>query len=132
LVPPKDARHRTAAYNHIMTTPRMPHDDLAAALAARQELGPDYDAAFVEKVVERVEQTIDVRLNAHSRAQTQHEQQSAKDERKLSFTIACVSLGVSVPLTAIAARHADALGMLIVWIGLVMVNMANALRGRRH
>lgn len=120
------------AYNHIMTTPRMPHDDLTAALAVRQELGPDYDAAFVEKVVERVEQTIDLRMNTHTRTQAQVEQQNAKEDRKVTLTIACVSMGVSIPLTAIAAATTEAPGIMIVWAGIVMVNVAHALRGRRR
>ena len=132
MVRPEDARRRVVAYNHIMTTPRMPHDDLTAALAARQELGPDYDAAFVEKIVERVEQTIDVRMNANARTQAQIDQQNAREDRKVTITIACVSLGVSIPLTAIAAGTADAPGIMIVWAGIVMVNVANALRGRRR
>jgi hypothetical protein len=110
----------------------MPHDDLTAALAARRELGPDYDAAFVEKVVERVEQTIDVRMNAHTRTQAQVDLESAKEDRKVTLTVACVSLVVSIPLTAIAAVQADVPGILIVWLGIVMINVAHALRGRRH
>jgi hypothetical protein len=127
-----DAGFHPVPYKNIMTTPPMPPDDLTAALAARRELGPEYDAAFVEKVVERVEQTIDMRMNAHVRTQAQLSEQNAKEERKVALTIACVSLGLSIPLTAIVGGEVGTFGILIVWIGLVMVNVANALRGRRH
>jgi hypothetical protein len=119
-------------YKHIMTTPPKPPDDLAATLAARRELGPDYDAAFVEKVVERVEHTIDLRMSAHTRTQAQLDEQNAKEERKVALTIACVSLGLSIPLTAIVAGEVGTVGILVVWIGLVMINVANSLRGRRR
>ncbi len=39
-----------------MTTPRLPREDLTAAMAARRELGPDYDDAFIETVVDRIEE----------------------------------------------------------------------------
>ncbi|MFD0533827.1 hypothetical protein ACFQY7_08605 [Actinomadura luteofluorescens] len=47
-----------------MTTPRLPRDDLTAAMAARRELGPDYDDAFIETVVDRIEETLDARAAA--------------------------------------------------------------------
>jgi hypothetical protein len=132
LVPLRDVRRGAVPYNHIMTTPRKPDDDLAATLAARRELGPDYDAAFVEKVIERVEQTLDDRMSTHKRTQAQVDLQNARDDRKVTLTVACVSLGISIPLTAIAETEAGATGILIVWVGLVMINIAYALRGRRH
>lgn len=41
---------------------------------------------------------------------------------KASFVIAIISLGVAIPLTAIAAGVSGLPGLLIVWVGLVMVN----------
>jgi hypothetical protein len=50
-----------------MTTPRLPREDLTAAMAARRELGPDYDDAFIETVVDRIEEALDARAAAGPR-----------------------------------------------------------------
>lgn len=43
---------------------------------------------------------------------------------KASFVIAIISLGVAIPLTAIAAGVSGLPGLVIVWIGLVLLNVA--------
>lgn len=122
-----------------MTTPGLPRDDLAAALQARRELGPDYDAAFAESLAERIDQTMAARLAAYRGAApapapvpaAAHERANAAGERKVTITIACVSLGVSIPLSGIAAGMHSLAALMIIWTGIVMVNLTNALR-RRH
>jgi hypothetical protein len=121
-----------------MTTPGLPRDDLAAALQARRELGPDYDAAFADSLVERVDQTIAARmaagrgtpLGADPAALRAYDRANADGERKVTIMIACVSLGVSIPLSGIAAGMHSLAALLIIWTGIVMVNLANALRRR--
>lgn len=49
---------------------------------------------------------------------------------KASLALAIVSLGVGVPLTAIATNQAGVVGLVISWIGIVGVNFVYA-RGRR-
>jgi hypothetical protein len=115
-----------------MTTPGLPHEDLKAAFAARQELGPEYDAAFAESVVDRVQQTVDARMSSHLRARSDLDRREAAGDRKVTITVACVSLGVSIPLTAIAATQAGFAGLLVAWIGLVLINLGYALRPHRH
>jgi len=117
----------------------LPRDDLAAALQARRELGPDYDAAFAESLAERVDQTLQARLAAYQSPppgldpmrREAYEHSNAAGERKVTVAIACVSLGASIPLTGIAAGMNSLAAMLIIWTGIVMVNLASALR-RRH
>jgi hypothetical protein len=121
-----------------MTTPGLPRDDLAAALQARKELGPDYDAAFAESLAERVDQTVAARLAAARGAPLgddlavlrAYDRANAAGERKVTVAIACTSLAVSIPLTGIAAGIHSLAAMLIIWTGIVMVNLANALRRR--
>jgi hypothetical protein len=122
-----------------MTTPGLPRDDLAAALQARRELGPDYDAAFVETLADRVDQAIAARLTAARDASTgaapavpkaYDRGAVAAGERKVTITIACVSLGVSIPLSGIAAGMHSLSALLIIWTGIVMINLANAVRRR--
>lgn len=116
----------------------LPREDLAAALEARRELGPDYDAAFAESLVERIDQTIEARLNGPQRSRTDLEQayllklqqDNARGERKVSVAVACVSLGVSIPLSGIAAGMHSLAFLVIIWTGIVLINMAHALRRR--
>ncbi len=103
-----------------MTTPGLPRDELTASLAARRELGPDYDAAFVEALAERIEAAAAVRRPP----------ESAKGERAAALTVACVSLGVSIPTSAIAVSQSGLAGLVVVWGAICLINVAYALRRR--
>lgn len=107
-----------------MTTSDLPRDDLAASLAARRELGPDYDAAFVEAVAERIERGVAARRPALA--------ESERGERAVTIVVACVSLGISIPITAIAAASAGLAGIVVVWLAIAVINVAFALRPRRR
>ncbi|HEY7483481.1 MAG TPA: hypothetical protein VH912_03380 [Streptosporangiaceae bacterium] len=119
-----------------MTTPELPRDDVAAALKARRELGPDYDAAFADSLVERVEQMVQARLNGQlgprpeldSMVRLKYEQDQARGERKVRTAVAIVSLGVAIPLTGIAAGLHSLAFLVIIWTGIVLINLANAVR----
>ncbi|HZE31547.1 MAG TPA: hypothetical protein VE198_08945 [Actinoallomurus sp.] len=105
-----------------MNTSELPRGDLAASLAARRELGPDYDAAFVDAVAERIQQATATRRTMSV--------ETEKGERAVTVTIACVSLGVSIPVTAIAAVQAGLAGLVVVWLAIAAINVAFALRPR--
>ncbi len=98
-----------------------------AALAARRELGPDYEAALAESFADRIEQTVAERTEAALRER--HQQSLGWDTE--GFVIALVSLGISIPLTAIAAWADNVAGMIVAWTGLVGINVANAWGRRR-
>lgn len=117
----------------------LPREDLAAALQARRELGPDYDAAFAESLVERIDQTIEARLHggspsAHPNLEQAYllklQQDNARGERRVSVSIAVVSLIASIPLSGIAAGMHSLAFLVIVWTGVVLINMAHAIRRR--
>ncbi len=48
------------------------------------------------------------------------------------FVLAIVSLGIGVPLTAISSSTAGLPGLLVVWIGIVLVNLVYARSRRRQ
>ncbi|MGI5169245.1 hypothetical protein ACQEU3_33360 [Spirillospora sp. CA-253888] len=119
-----------------MTTPRLPREDLKAAVAARRELdlGPEYDDAFLETVVDRIEEALQARAaeNAPRRAKTaKHVARQDSADRSAGLALAIVSLVASVPLSAIGVSQADLPGLLIVWVGIVLVNVAFLMRPRR-
>jgi hypothetical protein len=117
-----------------MTTPSLPRDELTAALAARQELGHEYDDAFVESLAARIEETLAVRMAAHPHAAPATPQ---RPPRRVSYgggtdlALAIVSLAAAIPLSAIAVVNAGNGGLFLVLAAIVMINFAHALRPRR-
>ena len=97
-------------------------DELHATIEARREVGPELEPELIDQFVERIEKRI---------AETAKPKQPVKrdntgDEKRLALAI--VSLFVAIPLTAIGVTQADLVGLAIVWIGIVLVNLAYSLR----
>jgi hypothetical protein len=108
-----------------MTTPGLPREDLTAAMAARRELGPDYDDAFIESLVDRIEGTLAARqatAPAH-RYRRDPAEPRAKGGRDNALVLAIVSLVTAIPLSGIAAGVAGIPGLLVAWSAIVLVNV---------
>lgn len=101
--------------------------DLTAAAHARRELGPEYEAALVESFLERLDRDIDERLNAKAAGSPAGRRTSADS----SIPVALGSLGLGVPLSAIAGGTGHLGGLLVAWTGIVAVNAAHAWGRRR-
>lgn len=112
-----------------MTNPRLPRDDLTAAMAARRELGPDYDDAFIETVVERIEETLEARAAPRPRSRREPEPRHAEHDHSLAM--AALSLLAAIPLSAIGVGNAGLPGLLLVIAGIVLVNVTYTFRPRR-
>ena len=106
--------------------------DVEAALAARRELGTDYEEAIAAGLLDRVDQLAVMRAGDLRReADRGHEVVRAeRDSRRQRFVLGIISLGVGVPITAISANSVEPgiVGMLISWAGIVGVNVAAGLR----
>jgi hypothetical protein len=116
-----------------MTTPGLPRDDLAAALAARRELGPDYDDAFIETLVDRIEETLAARqaaATAHRAKRDRDLGKRARQQRDNHLALAIVSLIVAVPLSGIAAGTVGLPGLLVAWAAIVAVNIVYGVLSR--
>jgi hypothetical protein len=96
--------------------PLVPREELHAAIEARRDL-PELEEQLVDGFVERIEQRIDARIDA--RLRTRERPRRAEDRR---LGLALVSLGVSIPLTAIAVGTAGLVGLIVVWTAIVVVN----------
>ncbi|WP_206184924.1 hypothetical protein [Thermoactinospora rubra] len=103
--------------------------DLRASLDARRELGPDYEAALVESFVERLDQAIAARVREEVRAQRPKKAKGGGGSGP-AVPVAICSLIFGIPLTAITAEKAGIVGLLVVWIGIAVVNVAVALASR--
>ncbi|MEU8029023.1 hypothetical protein AB0C13_10320 [Streptomyces sp. NPDC049099] len=111
--------------------------ELDATVRARADLGADYDSAladsFLEKVEQRIDDAVDRRVRRHlaeQRMETARGPRRPKDadtwpER---FGFAIVSLVLAIPLTAIGGGIAGTAGTLVTWLGIVGVNVAQAVR----
>ncbi|WP_067796443.1 hypothetical protein [Actinomadura formosensis] len=113
-----------------MTIPRLPREDLTAAMAARRELGPDYDDAFIEKVVDRIEEALGTRAAAPRPGRRPAPPASRGGERDHSLAMAVLSLLAAIPLSAIGVVNAGLPGLLFAIAGIVLINFTYAFRPR--
>ena len=117
-------------------------DEITASVAAHQDLGPRYDAAVAEGLVERIGEEIDKRVDA--RLRTMNQQAPATPPAAPPATqargggsglpIAVVSLIFGTGATSVvlsnAANNAIAqtLMVLLIWAAIAVINVANARR----
>jgi hypothetical protein len=113
-----------------MTNIDLPPEELSAALAARLELGKAYERDLAESFIDRIEKSIDARVDAKVAEQVPQRRQRQGGQifgQITQMVLGIVSVSVGVPITHFAHGTADTL---IAWAGLVGVNVANAMRGR--
>jgi hypothetical protein len=114
--------------------PRQPPEELQrdaeAALAARMELGPEYNEYVAAGLAERVEdiaeaRAAELRQQALEASRSQAAEQSGRGRQ---FALAIVSVVMGIPITAITASEVDpsVVGVAISWAGLVGVNWVHA------
>lgn len=90
-------------------------DELRAALEARRELGADYEPQIVDAFLERIEKRLDERVARKP---------ARRDREHHAITpLVLGSLGLSIPLIAIAGGTAGAAGVAMVCIAIVVVNV---------
>lgn len=79
--------------------PEIPREEAAAALGARREFGAEMEPAVVDAFVERVEREIDARVDARLVERGRGRSHPAHTS---AHVLPVISLGVAIPLTAIA------------------------------
>ena len=107
----------------------IPREELAAAVAARAELGdrmePEVLDTFLARiesaVVRRVDEQVDARLRGISRLR--------KGGRPVATVpVAVCSLIFGIPLSAVAGEEGGFAGLLVCWAGIAAVNFAVNMR----
>ena len=124
-----------------MTAADLTPQEIAAALAARRELGPEYEDPIAASLADRVEREIAARVNAvHNPPMpvpAPPPAAVARPQRDAHATdsrwIATASLIAGIPVTGIVAgtSHGNVAAIAVAWAGIALVNMAHAF-GRRH
>ena len=102
-----------------MPQPRITRDDVTSMVGARQELGADMEPAVVDAFLDKVEAAIEAQA-----AERRPKPRGTVPESGERLALAIVSLGAGIPITAIAADAAEALGIAIAWIGIAAVNFS--------
>ncbi|MFE4520326.1 hypothetical protein ACFRMQ_39955 [Kitasatospora sp. NPDC056783] len=116
--------------------------DLDATLQARKELGKEYEDALVDSFMKRLDARMDARVDRSAARRTEDYEPSRRDRDRddrsrgsgrAGNRLAVVSLGLGIPLSAIAASPESGgfAGLLACWAGIVGVNFAAALGNRR-
>ena len=85
-------------------------EEAQAALEARRELGVEYEDQVVDTLVDKIEERLAERL-------------PSRREGEIT-PLVLGSLGLSIPLIAIAANFAGLAGVIAVCIAIVVVNLA--------
>ncbi|MBN6058603.1 hypothetical protein JYK22_42185, partial [Nonomuraea sp. RK-328] len=106
-------------------------EDLQATLDARRDLGPEYEAALVESFADRLHATIEARVQAEL-----HRQGPVSDRGRRTgpplVPLALGSMGLGIPLTAIAAVNTGLVGLAVTWIAIAVINVAAAMAYMRR
>ncbi|MBD0293077.1 MAG: hypothetical protein ICV70_05840 [Jiangellaceae bacterium] len=116
-----------------MPDERPSRDDVAAAIGARRELGPEYQDAVVDSFLAGVEKEIDRRVDARvaERLGDEAALRRGRERGDPALVLGFVSLGTGIPITAISASEVGFGGLLVSWAGIAAVNIAHAWSRRR-
>lgn len=103
-----------------MEPQKLERDEVAAAMAARRELGPQYELELAESLVDRVNAVIDSRLAVRA------PRRPGPDWAQMALGLG--SLAMSIPLTAIVATtSAGTLPLVLIFALIACVNFAYAI-----
>ena len=106
-------------------TPARPHTedektDAAATLAAYNELPPEYQDAVVESFLNRVDQQM-AKRNAAVAAQNWKSNDVARKNTSYKIATLAICLGAAIPLSAIAGGMFGLVGLMVAWVGIVII-----------
>ncbi|MHA6523427.1 hypothetical protein [Tessaracoccus sp. G1721] len=101
-------------------------EELHAALEVRREMGAEIEPALVDSLAAKVEATVRRRYEAELAA-SKERGVADKQGQGSRLALAIVSLVLAIPLTAITGQFGFA-AMLMVWVGIVLVNVAMAFK----
>jgi hypothetical protein len=122
-----------------MTQTNVPRDEVEAALLTRRELGPDYEPAIVDSLVERIDQAVAFRVQQelqHARPAPPPPPEPARAPTRnayanRSLALAIISVLVAVPVTAAAVSTSGWAFCVVVLAFVLGINVVYANGGRR-
>ncbi|TCC15252.1 hypothetical protein [Kribbella sindirgiensis] len=105
--------------------------DLRAAVAARQELGPEYEAEIIDSFLEKLDARDRHRSAGLLPEPAPRPRHPSRETDPGGLALAIVSIVAAIPITAIAAGMIGPFGVVICWAGLVAINFARTMARRR-
>jgi hypothetical protein len=105
-----------------MAQSELPRDELTAAIEARREVGRELEPHLIDGFLERVGTAIDERVDQRLAKRAPRESGPGQ------IGLAVISLVFAIPLTGIGAGTTGLAGLLVVWVGIVLVNLAYAFK----
>src|SRR5262245_4886878 len=96
----------------------VPRDELRATIEARKELGEEAEPALVDAFVERIERVL--------AARERESEQSLRRKREHQKEMVLGSMGIAVPLIAIAAIFTGLAGVIVVCAALAVIAVVSA------
>jgi hypothetical protein len=114
-------------YNSLVKTGDLDPQDVRSAVAARHELGAEYESQVIEGFLDRIGTAIDERVEARLAARGPVQPPRRQGDHP-QFVVVLASLVLGIPLTAIASSNSGLIGVIVVWFGIVAINFAYALR----
>lgn len=106
--------------------PPVPREEVEALVAARRELPEGHDQELIDTFMEKVSAEIDARVD--ERLAEQDDEEYGYDPGQIGVAIGSIALGI--PVTAVAGSTAELPGIVVAWIGIIVVNVLYA-RSRR-
>ena len=96
----------------------IPREELEVAAAARRELTHEHEGEVIDAFLDKVGDAIDARVDARVAEDT-----SDTGYDYGAIGVALGSVGMGIPLTAVAGSEAGLFGVLVTWVGIVLVNV---------
>ena len=108
--------------------------DLKATVRTAQELGPDYESDLIDGFLQRLDSRLDAQVTTRVRRELDRETGPAevrgrRERRGFGSRFHYFSLVAAIPLTGIAAGQDGIGGLVVVWLGIVGVNVAQSFGG---
>ncbi|WP_214412906.1 hypothetical protein [Sphaerisporangium fuscum] len=98
-----------------MDAPKIERDEVAAAMSAHRELGPQYELELAQSLVDRINSVIDARLAAEA----PRRRQAGPDWAQMALGLGSVAL--AIPLTALVASVTSRTAPLILLFALIAI-----------
>lgn len=125
-----------------MSTEPVHKDEVAVALQTGRELGPEYEDAVAASLAERLERTIDQRVRAEVAQQMasrvagggpEKAEPAAQQGNSTAMGVtAFFSLIFVAPMSFALLDRAGLAGLVVLWTGIVLLNLVVAVAGRRR
>lgn len=99
--------------------------DLRAAVAARQDLGAEYENEIIDGFLEKLDAR-DAYRRADELPEPARPRHPSREQDPGGLALAIVSVVAAIPITAISADMIGPFGVVVSWAGLVGINMARS------